>query len=314
MVKNDWAVPALVLLSVVFWVANYIYPNVYLNKLFYTAFAFAITDIIFTFFIQKLVTRLLKESKAGYYLKKMVSTLHYGAFAVILLAIWVDLQVFLLGISFIAASIVITAGDIFRNLFGGVFILVSKIYDVGDRIEIGSKCGDVIDIDLFYTTLLEIKEWVAGDQATGRLTIVPNGQVLSGVVNNYTKDHEFIWDEIHLPITYDSDWKLAHDAFLRVVKKQTGEVEKHAGVEMEGLARKYYMTKRDTEPAIFLTLTDNWVMFNIRYITPARKRRAMADSLSRLLLEEIGKSKKIKVASTTLDIVGFPKMKPQSRA
>ena len=59
-------------------------------------------------------------------------------------------------------------------------IFLNGIYRVGDRIEMNQKFGDVIDIGLLYTTLMETREWVSGDQVTGRLAIVPNGGVLNG--------------------------------------------------------------------------------------------------------------------------------------
>jgi len=82
-------------------------------------------------------------------------------------------------------------------------------------------CQVIIDIGIFYTTLLETNEWVKGDQATGRLSIIPNSFVLSGVVNNYTKDHPYIWDEISIPITYDSDWKEALKIIEAVIDVET---------------------------------------------------------------------------------------------
>ena len=97
-------------------------------------------------------------------------------------------------------------------------IFVNGIYRVGDRIEINQKFGDVIDIGLLYTTLMETREWVAGDQATGRLSIVSNGSVLAGAVQNYTRDFSFIWDEISVPITYDSNWNEANAKILDIVK------------------------------------------------------------------------------------------------
>jgi small-conductance mechanosensitive channel len=60
---------------------------------------------------------------------------------------------------------------------------------------------------MLYTTILEIDEWVAGDQPTGRLSMIPNSYVLSNITNNYTKDFNFIWDEIAIPILYSSDWR-----------------------------------------------------------------------------------------------------------
>jgi len=108
---------------------------------------------------------------------------------------------------------------VFKNFIGGLMIFINGLYRVGDRIEINQKYGDVIDVGVFYTTLMEMRVWVSGDQNTGRITIFPNGVFLTGTLQNYTRDFDFIWDEIALPITYDSDWHQAANMILEIVKK-----------------------------------------------------------------------------------------------
>jgi len=106
-----------------------------------------------------------------------------------------------LGFGLVAAAFTLSMQDVAKNFAGGLNIFINRIYRVGDRIEIGSKKGDVIDIDIFYTTIMETNEWVSADLPTGRLSIIPNSLVLSNITNNYTKDFEFLWDEISFPIT-----------------------------------------------------------------------------------------------------------------
>lgn len=185
-------------------------------------------------------------------------------------------------------------------------ILINGIYRVGDRIEINERFGDVIDISIFYTTLMETREWVSGDQVTGRLTIVPNGLVLNGSVENYSRDFDFIWDEITIPITYDSDWKEGINKILDIGTKETMDASENAKMTMKRVEGKYYFAKKSLEPSIFLTLTDNWITFGIRYVTEVRQRRVLHDKLSRMILSEIEKSEKIKIASATMNITGFP--------
>ena len=163
----------------------------------------------------------------------------------------------------------------------------------------------MLDIGILYTTILEIKDWISGDQATGRLLTIPNGLVLSNDVKNYTKDHDFIWDEIHIPIAYSEDWKTAHKNILEIVTRETKLIAEKAEKEISTLEEKYYFDKRSVEPAIYLTSTDNWISFYIRYPTEVRNRRFIRDKITRLVLEELERLK-IKIASTTLDIVGFP--------
>jgi len=208
----------------------------------------------------------------------------------------------------IGAGIAVALQDFFKNFVGDIVIFVTGIYRVGDRIEINSKYGDVIDIHILYTTLMEMKEWVAGDQATGRLSIIPNGTILSTIINNYTKDNNFIWDEIAIPITYDSDWKEAIIKILGIVKKGTAEIAGQAQKAISGLGQKYYLFERTVQPEIFFTLTDNWITFNVRYISDVRDRRALRHNLTGTILSEIQNSKNIKIASTTLDITSFPEL------
>jgi small-conductance mechanosensitive channel len=105
-----------------------------------------------------------------------------------------------------------------KNFVGGFIVLAGQPYEVGDRIEIAGESGDVIDIGVMSTTLLEIGGWVHGDQPTGRVTIIPNGRVLTQQVHNYTKDHSFIWEELTISLTYDSDWQQVWDILLTIVR------------------------------------------------------------------------------------------------
>jgi small-conductance mechanosensitive channel len=146
-----------------------------------------------------------------------------------------------------------------------------------------------LDIGIFYTTLLETNEWINGDQATGRLSIIPNSSVLTSVVNNYTKDHPYIWDEINIPITYDSDWRKALKIIEKVIYTETKEITKKSDSSVSSLSDKYYLPARATEPTVFIKPTDNWITMNIRYITEVRQRRILRDKLYRKLLTELEK-------------------------
>jgi small-conductance mechanosensitive channel len=289
------------------WIANIKYPDQYLQK---TAYSFsALTTIYFLFVIlfEEFVTQRIRDSKTRYSLRKVISILGITVFLIVVVSIWiVETQNILIALGLIGAAIAFAIQDLFKNFIGGLMIFLNGLYHVGDRIEINQKYGDVIDISVLYTTLMETREWVSGDQATGRLTIVPNGTVLTGVVQNYTRDFDFIWDELTIPITYDSDWNEAASKILDIVKKETIDVSENAKKIMENLEGKYYFTKRSLEPAIFLTLTDNWISFGIRYVTEVKSRRLLHDRLSRTILNEIQKSEKIKIASGTINITEFP--------
>ncbi|MFX1521453.1 MAG: mechanosensitive ion channel family protein [Promethearchaeota archaeon] len=315
--KKILAIILWIISVILLWLATFLYPSIallipfpekYLLNTFYTILALGIIYIIFKVIIEEAVVKRIKETKTKYSFKKIVSILYILAFLVVLTTIWIEQpQTLFVAYGVVGAGIAIALQDLFKSLAGGIIIYVNRLYSVGDRIEIQKIVGDVIDIHILYTTILEIQGWVEGDQATGRLAIVPNSFVLSNTIYNFTKDHNFIWDEITIPITYDSDWKEAYNKILDIVKDITKQIAEQAAEEIERLEEIYYMGKRVVDPSIFLKLTDNWITFSIRYVTDARKRRSLRHKLSQAILEEIQKSKNIKIASVTLDIVGFPK-------
>lgn len=297
----------LIVLSVLLLLLNFQYPEVYLQKSAYSLSGITIVYFLFWILFEEIVTMRIKDSKTRYSIRKVFSVLGIVGILVVLVAIWIaETQNILIAFGLIGAAIAFAIQDVFKNFIGGLMIFINGLYRVGDRIEINQKFGDVIDVGVFYTTLMEMREWVSGDQNTGRLTILPNGVLLTGTLQNYTRDFDFIWDEITLPITYDSDWHHAANLILEIVKKETAHVRENAQRIMEKLEGKYYFTQKSLEPAIYVSLNDNWITFGVRYATEVRTRRALHDRISRLLLEEIEKSENVKIASATLTITGFP--------
>jgi small-conductance mechanosensitive channel len=217
-----------------------------------------------------------------------------------------DIRTLLLGFGLVAAAFTISIQDVAKNLMGGLVIMFNSIYKVGDRIEIAGKKGDVIDINLLHTTIMEMSEWVSSDQHTGRLSSLPNFLVLSNAVNNYTKDFSFVWDEITLPISYDSDWRAAESLIMDIVIQETHMMKEYAEEEISHMQRKYYILKSSTDPGIFFKLTDNWIELTARYVAPARQRRILRTKISRRILEEIQRSEGIRIASESIEIARSP--------
>ena len=117
-------------------------------------------------------------------------------------------------------------------------------------------------------------------------------------VNNYTKDHNFIWDELHLPITYDSDWRTAYDRFKEVLVAETQKITENAKAEIKGIKDKYYLESvGPIEPEIYVRLTDNWINFEMRFVSISGQRRMIKDKLSRKFLTIIEQSSNMKIAT-----------------
>jgi len=292
------------------WFLSQQYPHPMLDSAINTLIAFAVLYLIFKILLDRVVANKLDDDKLRYSFRKAVSFAYLLVLFIAVVTIWIpNPEALLVAYGLMAAGIAVALSDLFKNLAGGVIIFFTKPFSVGDRVEISGEFGDVVDVDIMYTTLMETREWVDGDQTTGRLNIIPNGLILTSVVNNYTKDNEFIWDEITIPVTYQSDWKAASKIMLDTVKDETSAIIKKSNKEYSHLQDKYYLQAKHTEPGVFMKLTDNWIQLAVRYITPARKRRALQNQLSKTMLGKFEKSKKINIASATYEIVGLPEIK-----
>lgn len=288
------------------WFLHAQYKSIYIERIFYSFVAISVSYFFLKLLIEGVVGKRIKESRARYSFRKATQLLFFVASFVIVLRIWVpNPQALLVAYGLVAAGVAIALQDVFKNFAGALSILLSGIYRVGDRVEVNNKYGDVIDIGPFYTTLIELREWVDGDQTTGRIIFLPNGHVLSNPVNNYTKDHNFIWDEIALPITYKSDWKKAIEIIQDIVKRETSSTTKQVEGEISQLEEKYYLSKRNIEPAIFITPTDNWITLQIRYVVDVRDRRIIHNKLAALILDELQRAPDIKIASQTLTVTSL---------
>ena len=290
----------LLVATAIVWAVNLTYENVYLQNLLTVLLVATATYLVFEILLIKIGTRRISDKRTRYSLNKVFYVLSIVIFLVVsTLLVVSDPSSLLVAFGIIGAAIAFALQDVFKNFVGSIIIMAGSLFRVGDRIEIDGFYGDVMDIGLMNSTLMEIREWVDGDQATGRISMVPNGLVIAHTVQNYTKDHSFIWDEIFIPVTYDSDWRKAITLITEVISRESDEVTRRAEEEIERLGEKYYLSRSVTQPAVYLKFTDNWIALYARYTTDVRSRRVVNTRISKLILERLEAEPAITVASQT---------------
>lgn len=290
-------------LSGFFYSVSLLSSNWSSRELMLTFLILATTHLVFRVFVYAVLIHNIQSRRFRYNLSKVLNLLHLSFAGLFILRVWLpDSNTLLAAYGFVAAAVAFSVQDLFKNFIGGVMIIIRNLYRVGDRIQVGDTYGDIIDIGILYTTLLEIRSWVAGDQSTGRIVRVPNGKVITYDVHNYTADHSFIWDEIHIPVTHSSDWKKADQILNEIIKETTEELSISALEEIKHLQSKYFLTNDNVEPHVYMEITDNWVSLYARYIVGARERRNIQDKIMRLIKERFDSEKHIDIASNTSTI------------
>lgn len=235
---------------------------------------------------------------------------------VLLLRIWVrsfgNLGTFL---GLLSAGVAVALGDILRDIAGWMFIAVRRPYRVGDRIEMAGHMGDVVDIRLFATFVLECGNWVEADQSTGRIVMIPNSAVFSSPVANATKDFAFIWHEVPVLVTFESDWRRAREVLLEVAREVGSEWVEEARRQVSHASRRHLVVYRHLEPTVYTTTRDSGVLLTVRLLVPVRSRRAMDSAVWERILERFAAEPAVDLAYPTQRVYFNPvEGKPGARA
>ena len=262
---------------------------------------------LFRRFLKKNIT----ETSAKYKSQKSVEIIGY--IIIIILSFFYftgNIKDFTLVIGLFTAGIAFTLQELILSIAGSLFIFIVKVYKPGDRIEINGIKGDVIDVDSMYTTMMEIGKWVDSDNYSGRIVKLSNAFVFKGPIYNYSQDFPFIWDEFNLPIRYGSDVELAKSIVIKIASETLSEFTFNSKSQWTKVVNKYYIEDAVVEPTLAISLTDNWIQFNIRYIVDYKKRRSTRHILNTKIMEAIEKTEgKVMLASTTIELISIPNAK-----
>ena len=161
----------------------------------------------------------------------------------------------------------------------------------------------MIDIRFFQTTLLEIGNWVNADQSTGRIVHIPNSAVFKQENFNYSHGFEFIWNELKILITFESDWKRAEEIMLEHAAQEAEEKEKTVREKIDHMTKRYMIHYSQLTPIVYVDIKDSGVELTLRYLTEARKRRTTQDIFCRAILDDFEKEENVNFAYPTYRIV-----------
>lgn len=207
----------------------------------------------------------------------------------------------------LSAGLAIALKDPVTDLAAWLFIIWRKPFDVGDRIELGKSKGDVIDIRPFKFTILEIGNWVDADQSTGRVIHIPNHTVFTEQLANYTSDFQFIWNEIGIMVTFESDWKKAKEILSTIAEEESKDFIEQAKEQIRRAAKSYLIEYRYLTPIVYTNVKDSGVMLSIRYLTDPRRRRGSAQAIWERALDEFSENNSIDLAYPTIRVFNNPK-------
>lgn len=249
------------------------------TKIFITLVIIVILTIL-RIGISRMVWRHTEDIKVRYQWKRTLSFLVPLLGTIMIAAVWASaFKQFGAFLGLMTAGLAIALKDPLTNIAGWAFILFRKPFAVGDRVQIGTERGDIIDIRLFQFTMLEIGNWVDADQSTGRIIHIPNGKVFMEPQANSSSGFEYIWNEIPVLVTFESDWQASKKILEMVIAKYAEDIDVKAQKEISEASKSYMIYYKHLTPIVYTSVKENGVLLTIRYLCNPRRRRGTENDI-----------------------------------
>ena len=271
-----------------------------IENLFYTIFTILLF-IVIRIITSSIIRRNIKDEKRSYNLRKTFTYVYSALLIYAISSVWLNgIQSIGTFLGLTSAGLAIALHDTIANLAGFIFIETRKPFRVGDRVEINGHQGDVIDIRLFQFSIVEVGNWVDADQSTGRIIHVPNNMVLKHPTANSHVGFEYIWNEVPILITFESDWKKAKQIMIDILQEKTESLSQGAQNQIRRAARKYLIVAGKLTPTVYTSVKDSGIMLTMRYLVNPRMRRGTEQKIWEEILDAFEKEDKIELAYPTV--------------
>jgi len=265
------------------------------------SFAVIVGLILLRWLLLRAIRRYVPETEDWYQTRRVATYITTIIAAITLAFIWFDafheLPTYL---GLVSAGIAIALSDLLKNMAGWLYIVIRRPLWLGDRIEVDGTRGDVVDVRLFRFTLMEVGEWVHADQSTGRLVHVPNGVLFTKPMANYTEGFEYIWNEVPVMITFESNWEKAKAIILEEIESVSVDVSAKASEGLRKTARDYQIKIGKLTPIVYLSVEESGVVLTGRFLVSARKRRGVEEHVWEGILKSFRDAPDIDLAYPTV--------------
>lgn len=281
-----------------------------IGKIISVIFCFILIYILSRSF-NKVLNSKITDSSTRYKTKKAVSFSSFILFVFCLGFIFSDkLGGLTVAFGVTGAGIAFALQEVIASIAGWFAINFNNFFKVGDRVQLGGIKGDVIDIGVLRTTIMEMGDWVKGDLYNGRTVKISNSYVFKDPVFNYSAEYPFLWDEISISVRLESDLEETENIIKRCAAATLEEFEKNSKKEWRNLVKKYPIEDARLENLVTFHIEGGSAHFTLRYITGFKSRRRTKDLLFRSINAEFNKTAgKVEWAVSSMELSSRPSLK-----
>jgi len=260
--------------------------------------AWGLNQIIVT-----LIHRKITDMKRFYHIKKTLQYILTLFTLLMIVFLWISqLSALPTILGLFSAGIAIALKDLFANIAAWIFIVWRKPFEVEDRVAVNGVAGDVIDQRLFQFTINEIHP-DSGDQSTGRIIHIPNAIIFTTNVTNYGQGFQYVWSELKIVLTYESNWQKAKAAFLEIAETKTEILDFDAEKRLREAAKKYMIYYSKLTPIVYTSIEPQGIALDIRFLCDPQQKRTMNERISEAVLTYVGNENDLHFAYPTSRII-----------
>ncbi|MFQ5679905.1 MAG: mechanosensitive ion channel family protein [Gemmatimonadota bacterium] len=202
----------------------------------------------------------------------------------------------------VGAGLAIALQDLGKSAAGWIYLASRSGFGPGSRVEVDGVLGDVVDIGILKTTVLEVGNIVYGRQSSGRLVTVPNSKFLSSSIHLSPAYSPYVWLEIPFLFTYESDWKRAVELLEELATREFAGVDRGTREAFEQLEKRFAFKYGARTPVVYVRTADSGVELTLRFLSHIRQRRGARDRVTRAMLEAVERDPGLDFAYPTMRI------------
>lgn len=197
------------------------------------------------------------------------------------------------------AGLTVALKDFIISFFGWFVLLGKDGVGIGDLVEINGVTGEVVELGMFHTVLLETGNWTDSGHPTGRRVTFTNSFAIEGHYFNFSTSGQWLWDEVRIVVPSSRDPYPVVEAMQKLVEAATAESAGKAEREWQGTARSPRLSALTAAPAINIKPIIGGTELTVRYLTHVEERAGLRASLYHAAVDLLGERKSSLSAAAT---------------
>ncbi len=245
--------------------------------------------------VRKILIKRINDRSSAYNFRSLVNFLSFLLiFVIIISLVFANWYATLVSFGLVSLIIGLALQNPLTSLFGWMYLLIRKPYEVGDRIKIGNVYGDVMNVGYLDTTLWEFRgDYLSGDHPSGRIIKFANSRIFNEYIVNYSWPlFPFIWNEVKFYVSYSSDFNFISLTVTKIAEDEIGEammrrVKRLKIILANSLVRKLDIKEKPS--VIFTAHTNTWIEVTVRFLVEPKNSGPVKSLLFTHIMDELKK-------------------------